>query len=127
MLNPNLSVYSGTLTAAAAQTGVAISALPAPSLSEYTICCQITNLSAASGVPQAVIAVEDSVDAFTNKVTRALFEFSGTIGGSGVIVKRRITPEAPAIRIGTTSATVRANLMELNGTTPTVTFAVWIE
>lgn len=125
MLNPPTTIFSGTLTSAAAQTGVSISGLP--TTSEYTIIVEIVSLTAASGVPTAVIAVEDSVDAFTGLHTCAVFSVTGAVSNNGGLTKEfRMTSESPNLRVGVSSATLRANVQLLGGTTPNLQLNVFL-
>jgi hypothetical protein len=120
-----LSITDGTsqpLTAAgpaAPSTGLDISALAGAYMFEV----EVTDLHSASGTPRARIVFEDTVNAFTAAVPVAEFTFTGPIA-AGVPVKMTAMhySQAAGLRIGAASAKLRANVVALDGGTPSLTF-----
>jgi len=113
-----------TLTAAgpaAPTTGLDISGLSG----DYTLEITVQALTAASGTPKARVVLEDTVNAFTNSVAVVEMNIQGPINTPVTHLFR--SDEAPSLRLGTTSAKLRLNVYELDGTTPSITVhgAIW--
>lgn len=121
-----LSITDGTsqpLTAAAPAapaTGLDISTLAAGA--PYMIEVEVTALSSASGTPRARIVIEDTVNAFTAALPIAEFTFTGPILAGAPVKLSTMSYQAGGLRVGTASAKVRANLVALDGGTPSLTF-----
>jgi len=118
----------GTLTKTAAYTpsngaAIDISGFTA----DDTIHIEVTNLTCASGVPIASFEFEDSVDTFTTPVTAGQTSFKGPITRDAPIQRSFRVRNHPSLRFGTASARFRAVLAQLRGTTPTITYRVWID
>jgi hypothetical protein len=118
-MTPNpLTTGQQTLTAAGAvtpSTGLDISALAG----DYMLEVEVQDLHSASGTPAARVVIEDSVNAFTAALPVAEFSFSGKITTP---VKVSVTNRtAPGARLGTGSAVIRANVVKLDGGTPSIT------
>ena len=113
-----------TLTAAgpaAPTTGLDISGLSG----DYTLEITVQALSSVSGTPKARVALEDTVNAFTNAFAVVEMNVQGPI--TVPITHLFRSDEAPSLRLGTTSAKLRLNVYELDGTTPSITVhgAIW--
>lgn len=117
-------ISSGTITAAGALGGsLDISgAAPASTFAApLAIQVTITKLGAVSGVPSARIILEDSVDAFTNALPLAEVNIQGPITPDAPVTYGWTTKEILSVRNGVTSAVVRCRVVQLLGTTPTLT------
>jgi len=113
-----------TLTAAgpaAPTTGLDISGLSG----DYTLEITVQALSSVSGTPKARVVLEDTVNAFTNAFAVVEMNVQGPI--TVPITHLFRSDEAPSLRLGTTSAKLRLNVYELDGTTPSITVhgAIW--
>ena len=110
---------------AAPTTGLDISGLVAGS--PYMFECEVTALSAAAGTPRARIVFEDTVNAFTAALPVAEFTFTGPITAGVPVKLTAMYYDRGGLRIGTAAAKLRANVVALDGTTPSLTFraAVW--
>lgn len=94
---------------------------------DCTVHVRVLGLSSASGTPKAGIVLEDSVNAFTAAITRADKNVQGTITSQAethFVFKKY---ELPNTRFGTASAVLRVNVVELLGTTPSLTLDAWVE
>ena len=125
MLNPVISLFSGTLTTAGAQTGVDISGLTG----DLTLRLVIDSFSAASGTPAAIINLEDTVNAFSALLMQKnLANIQGTIvAGAPETFTFRVPKEILNLRNGTASAQARINVVLLGGTSPSLSFRAWFE
>lgn len=92
---------------------------------DYTVHVMVSALSASSGTPTATIQLEDTVNAFTAVLPVAVKEVQGTIGQEQYFSWRKY--ELPNLRAGTASAKLRANIMSIGGSTPSLTLHSWIE
>jgi hypothetical protein len=113
-----------TLTAAgpaAPTTGLDISGLNG----DYTLEITVQALSAASGNSKARIALEDTVNAFTNAVPVVEVNVQGPL--TVPVTHLFKSDEVPSLRIGTASAKLRLNVYTLEGTSPSITVhgAIW--
>jgi hypothetical protein len=120
--------FEGVLTKTATYTpansaATAISAV----LPDTTILIEVSNLQAASGTPIASFVLEDSVDTFTTPVSEAMTQFKGPITSSAPIRRSFRQRDFPGLKFGVASARIRATLNQLLGTTPTVTYRVWLD
>lgn len=123
---PAVQMGKATLTAAGAvgtPGTLDISALSG----DYSIIVEVSALSAASGVPSARVQLEDSVNAFTNVIAVEVFHFLGPITSAAPVRKTITNRDLPALRAGTGSAVLRANVVQLNGTTPSITVTAWVD
>lgn len=130
MLSPVITLASATRTAAAADAGVAISALPLPAASELSLCLQVTELKSVTGTPGALFSFEDSADAFVaDRLIHWTFGIKGPVDKTtGPITRKvRCSEIAPHWRAGIASATGRTNLQVLAGGTPSCTYTSWLE
>jgi len=117
-----LTIPGATATAAAVASSVSISAA-ALATTQWAISLTVTNLTCASGTPRARITVEDSVDAFTTPLTIGCFNLEGPILASAPVTVSIPRELCPSLRAGVTSAVLRFNLIALEGTSPTITYA----
>lgn len=108
---------------AAPATGLSIATLAAP----YALSVNITNLTAASGAPAARIVIEDTVDAFTTAQPVAVFNVGGPITQNAPVALSLVGREIPSMRIGVANAKLRARVAMLDGTTPSLTFAAFLQ
>ena len=93
---------------------------------DYSIVIEVSNLTAASGTPSARIVIEDSVNAFTASIPVGERQFLGPITKDAPVALTLTNRELPAIRTGVTNAVLRANVAQLNGTTPSCTLLVYV-
>jgi hypothetical protein len=118
MTSKPITTGSQTQAAAGPVTGsLDLSGLAKPS----TLVLNITGLSAAAGTPRARIIVEDTVNAFTAAVPVAMVNIEGPIVPSAPVTYTFNQDHIPSLRIGTASAALRANVVLLEGTTPSIT------
>jgi len=114
-----------TLTAAgpaAPTAGLPISGLTG----DYTLEITVQALTAATGsTPKARVALEDTVNGFTNAFTVCEINVQGPINMPITHLFR--SDEVPSLRIGVASAALRLNVYELDGTSPSITVhgAIW--
>lgn len=109
-----------TVTAAGAVTGTLdISGLSG----DFTVKIRVTALSAGK---TAVIALEDSVDEFTNAVQQAVVQVSGEVKPEAEKVFSFKKADLPALRLGTTSAECRINVLSVTAT-PGLKVHAWLE
>ena len=114
---------SQPLTAAgpgAPTTGLDISAIAAGT--PYMLEVEVIALSSATGTPRARIVIEDTVNAFTAAVPIAEFHVQGPIDKLTPIKLTAMHYASGGLRIGTASAKCRANVVALDGGTPSLTF-----
>lgn len=122
-----------TRTATLNGTGVDISALTG----DFTIIVELTKLSANAGqTPQVQFEIQDSVDAFTNRVTVAAFNTKGSVNystdakvdgkqhGRKWTFRRR---DLVGVRAGTPSATLRLALVGISGTGASADYSATIQ
>jgi hypothetical protein len=113
-----------TQTAAFASASVDISALSANA--DFTVELDITKLTANAGqTPRAVFSVEDSVNAFTATIPRAVVTHAGALNADGKQNGAKFTwrkRDLVGLRAGTTSAVLRLNLTELTGTGASISY-----
>jgi len=116
---------SATKTAAGAETGVLVSGLAAAAA---VLWVDFTLLSSATGVPSARVVIEQSaIGDFTDPVPVCEFACSGpVVSGAPVRMSQRLAAE-PATLIGVASAKMRANLVQLLGGTPSLTYQAGIK
>jgi len=124
MTPTSLTTDPQTLTAAgpaAPTTGLAISGLSG----DYTLEITVQALTAASGTPKARVVLEDTVNGFTNAVPVVEVNVQGPLTMPVTYLFR--DDEAPALRLGVTSAMLRLNVYDLEGTSPSITVhgALW--
>lgn len=117
--NPTVTATGAVTTT----TGLDISGIT----TDYTVHLRIQALSSASGTPKVTIQLEDSVNAFTASLPVCAVEAQGTIDTKAEqhFVWKKY--QLPNLRCGTGSALLRANVMTLGGTTPSLTLDSWIE
>jgi len=114
-----------TLTAAgpaAPTAGLSISGLTG----DYTLEITVLALTASSSsTPKARVALEDTVNGFTNSFAVCEINVQGPINTPVTHLFR--SDEVPSLRIGVASAALRLNVYELDGTTPSITVhgAIW--
>ena len=106
----------GSITATLATVDISGEAHPDP-----TVCVCVEAL--ASG-KSAVIAIEDSVDSFSNSVPRYLFNLEGPITAAVTLKKSR--RDNPMNRFGTASALLRARVLSVDSAAG-LQFSAWIE
>lgn len=94
---------------------------------DFSLIVEVSALSAASGTPSARIVLEDSVNAFTAALPVEMFHFLGPITPAAPVRRTISAKDIPAIRAGVGSAVLRANVVQLNGTTPSITVAAWLQ
>lgn len=122
----NITTGLQTVTATGAvtpTTGLDISGITG----DCTVHLRVLGLSAASGTPKASITFEDSVNAFTASVPVAERQMQGTVDTKSevhFVIKKY---ELPNCRFGTASAVLRANVVALAGTTPSLSLDAWLE
>jgi len=124
MTPTSLTTDPQVLTAAgpaAPATGLNISALTG----DYTLEITVQALSAASGDSAARVVLEDTVNAFTAAIPVVEVAVQGPITMPRTYLFR--SDEAPDLRIGTANASLRLNVYELDGTSPSITVhgAIW--
>lgn len=117
--NPTVTATGAVTTT----TGLDISGITG----DYTIHLRIRALSAASGTPSCAISLEDTVNAFTASVPQVVQEATGTIDSKSELHFSWRKYQLPQLRAGTASAKLRANVVSLSGTTPSLTLDSWIE
>lgn len=109
--------------AVTATTGLDISGVTG----DCTVHLRVQGLSSASGTPKATIQIEDSVNGFTAVQPVCVKEVQGTIDTKSEMHFSWRKYELPNARFGTASAVLRANVMVLGGTTPSLTLDSWLE
>jgi hypothetical protein len=117
--NPTVTATGAVTTT----TGLDISGITG----DYTVHLRIQALSAASGTPSVAISLEDTVNAFTASVPQVVQEYTGTIDSKSELHFSWRKYQLPSLRAGTASAKLRANVVALGGTTPSLTLDSWIE
>lgn len=116
-------IGGGTVTATGpVGSGIDISGLTG----DYTIEVVVSALSSASGTPAACISLEDSVNAFTATVPVALDAITGPIVSTAPVASERRKYDAPTLRLGTTSAVLRPNVVALTGGSPSLSFNAYL-
>jgi hypothetical protein len=113
-------IAAATVTASGAvdpATGLSISA----AATDFMLTLQVTQLTAVSGTPRARIVVEDTEDAFTNSKACAVVDVVGPVLPNAPLNFSWKSHLLPSLRVGTASAKVRLNVIDLAGTTPTLT------
>jgi hypothetical protein len=110
-----------TQTAATANAGVDVSGITG----DFTIKIRVDALSPNAG--SAKIQIEESTNSFTNAYTVFKQDFLGGLPPEGVTVSYRKYQSETTSLAGTASAKFRVNLIELNGTSPSITYEAWIE
>jgi hypothetical protein len=106
---------------AAPTTGLAIATLTGA----YELSLEVISFSTTSGVGHCRIVAEDSVNAFTAALPVAEWTFQCGVQGisPAASVKRTETSGAePGLRLNTTSAVLRFNVVEIDGTGASLTF-----
>lgn len=122
----NITTGAQTVTttgAVTATTGLDISGVTG----DCTVHLRVQGLSAASGTPKATIQLEDSVNGFTAVQPVAVQEVQGPIATTSEVHFSWRKYQLPNARFGTASAVLRANVMVLGGTTPSLTLDSWLE
>jgi hypothetical protein len=114
---------STTRTSAAADTGVDISGITG----DWTIVIEILDLHSASGTPSVRIAIQDSVDTFSNNLPGPAVCVSGTVTTGATKRYSFKKADFPNLRFGTGSATLRTNVAQLLGTSPSITYHAYFE
>lgn len=109
--------------AVTATTGLDISGVTG----DCTVHLRVQGLSAASGTPKTTIQLEDSVNGFTASIPVAVKEVQGPVDTKTEMHFSWRKYELPNARFGTASAVLRANVMVLGGTTPSLTLDAWLE
>ena len=94
---------------------------------EYTVHVRVQSLSAVSGTAKCAISLEDSVNGFTASVPVAEKQIQGPVDSKSEIHWVWKKYELPNARFGTTNAVLRANVVALGGTTPSLTLDAWVE
>ncbi len=119
MIQTNITTGAQTVTAVGAvtpTTGLDIS----PALLDYGFLIDIIELKAAALIPAARIVLEDSVDAFAAAIPVVEITIGGTVVPAARITLQWRAYQTPA-RVGIASAKIRANVVKLEGTTPSLT------
>jgi len=113
-----------TKTAAGAETGVSVAALdPAAAV----LWVQFGPLSSVTGVPSARVVIEQSATGdFDDTIPVAEFSSVGPIGAKAPVRVSQRLAAAPVTLIGAASAKMRANLVQLLGGTPSLTYSAGI-
>lgn len=95
---------------------------------DCTIHVRVQALSSASGTPKCAITLEDSVNAFTASVPVCeIPAMQNTVDTKSEVHYVFRKYQLSTCRFGTASAVLRANVVSLGGTTPTVTLDSWLE
>jgi len=108
-------------------TGFPIAALSG----DYELSIEITAFSCTSGAAHCRITAEDTVNAFTAAVPIAEWTFQingpgGSITPAASVKASKKATDAPGLRIGTTSAALRFNVVEIDGTGASLTFGGYL-
>ena len=122
----NITTGAQTVTTTGAVTptaGLDISGISG----DYTVHVRVQALSSSTGVANATIQLEDTVNAFTASIPVAVKEVSPTISTNAEQHFAWRKYQLPNLRAGTASAKLRTNVTVLGGTTPTLTLDSWIE
>ena len=94
----------------------------------FTLKVQVTSLTCTTctSATNVKIVLEDSVNAFTASIPVAVVDVSGPIAGSGVTYS---IPwyQVPSLRLGVSSAVLRANVYSYGTNVTGVTVHAWIE
>lgn len=113
-----------TKTAAGVETGVSVAALSAAAA---VIWCEFQALSSATGVPSARVVIEQSATGdFDDTVPVAEFSAAGPVGVKAPVRVSERVAMGPATLLGATGAKMRANLVQLLGGTPSLTYSAGI-
>ena len=95
---------------------------------DCTVHVRVQGLSSASGTPKCAITLEDSVNAFTASVPVCeLPAIQGTVSTNAELMFIFRKYQLSTCRFGTASAVLRANVVSLGGTTPSLTLDAWLE
>jgi len=122
------SITTGAQTVTATGAVTSTSGLDISGITgDYTIHVRIQNLSTASATPKLTLQLEDSVNAFTAVLPVVVKEVTGPIATNAEQHFSWRKYETPNLRAGTGSAVLRANVMALGGTTPSLTLDSWLE
>jgi len=112
-----------TKTAAGAETGVSVAALVA---TVAVLWVEFAVVSSASGTPGARVVIEQSATGdFDDTVPVVEFGVGAVVVSAPVRVSHRVAA-GPLTLIGATGAKMRANLVQLLGGTPSVTYSAGI-
>jgi len=82
---------------------------------------EVTDLHCAAGTPRARIVLEDSVNAFTAALPVCEVAIEGPVVAGAAVKQTWKSDRVPGLRIGVANAVLRANVVKLDGTTPSVT------
>lgn len=116
----NITTGVQAVTAAGAVTGTLdISGLSG----DFTVKVRVTELGADK---VAVLALEDTVNAFTAAVQQAVVQVKGKVVAEAEKVFSFSSRDLPALRIGTESAVLRLNALSVTAT-PGLKVHAWIE
>ena len=95
---------------------------------DWTIFIKVAKLTAASGTPQARLSVEDSVNAFSADLAGPSVSLQGPIAtAESERTWSFKKADFPSLRTGDSSAVLRLNVLELGGTTVSLTVHGFIE
>jgi hypothetical protein len=94
----------------------------------YMIEVEVTALSSATGTPRARVVIEDTVNDFVAALPLAEFTFTGPLPAGVPVKLTSMHYNSGGLRLGTASAKIRANVVALDGGTPSITLraALWV-
>jgi hypothetical protein len=121
-----LLICSTTVSAAGAiggTTGLDVAAITG----DFTIRVNVRKLTAASGTPRARVLIEDTVNAFTASIPICTENLEGPITEEIPVAFSWRRYELPSLRAGTASARIRVNIVELSGTTPSLSIDAFLD
>jgi len=128
-----IAVTDGSLQpiTAAGPAGPIAGLLIATLSGDYELMIEITSFSCTSGAAHVRITAEDTVNAFTTAVPIAEWTFQingpeGSISPAASIKMSKTDANAPGLRIGTTGAALRFNVVEIDGTGASLTFGGYL-
>jgi hypothetical protein len=121
MTPAQITTGTQTLTAAGPAAGSLDISNPAPH--DYMLEITVLGLSAAAGSPKARIVVEDSVDAFAHSLPVMVYNIEGPITPDAPVEQSWNRDHIPSLRIGQAGAVLRVNVVDLDGTTPSISLA----
>jgi hypothetical protein len=110
-----------TVTSAGALSPVSVASITG----DYTIKLYISSFTGLYG--NARVAVEESVNAFSNTYELWVQNVVSAVPVEGVLLSYRKREAAGTDLVGTESSELRVNVQELNAMSPSLTFSAWVE
>ena len=116
----NTLLAKTTQTAATANAGVSVSGITG----DFTIKLRVDSITPGAS---AKIQIEETTNGFTTTYTVFKQDFVNALPPEGTTVSYRKYQSETTSLAGQAGAQFRVNLIELNGTSPSITYEAWLE